>query len=138
MTLFFIFCFYSDKKKAKLEGKASHKLLKHAEGLQKRMEFLEKTNPEEAKKLKSEHAWEKALAHSEGKKVNDNPDKIKASIKASERRTKKSKESWKKRDAQISEKKEEKQRKRAGNLKDRVDKKKARKIESAKRRGRLV
>jgi len=129
---------YSDKKKAKLEGKASHKLLKHAEGLQKRMEFLEKTNPEEAKKLKAEHAWEKALAHSEGKKVNDNPDKIKASIKASERRTKKSKDSWKKRDAQVSEKKDEKQRKRSGNLKDRVDKKKARKIESAKRRGRLV
>merc|ERR1712178_419693 len=104
---------YAEKKKQKLEGKASQKLLKHAEGLQKRMEFLEKTNPAEAKKLKEEHAWEKALAHSEGKKVNDNPDKIKASIKASERRKKKSKESWKKRDAQVSEKKEEKQRKRS-------------------------
>merc|ERR1712168_495872 len=43
---------YSEKKKAKLEGKASHKLLKHAEGLQKRIEFLEKSNPEAAKQLK--------------------------------------------------------------------------------------
>merc|ERR1712127_1014610 len=111
---------YSDKGKTKLEGKASHLLLKHAEGLQKRMAFLEKTNPAEAKKLKDEHAWEKALAHAEGKKVNDDVDKIKASIKSGERRTKKSKSTWKARDDGIT------------------DKKDARKLQSAKTRGRLV
>lgn len=129
---------YSEKGKSKLEGKASHVLLKHAEGLQKRMAFLEKTNPAEAKKLKDEHAWEKALAHAEGKKVNDNVDKIKASIKSGERRTKKSKSTWKARDDGITDKKDAKQNKRSSNLKDRVDKKKARKLQSAKTRGRLV
>merc|ERR1711934_688586 len=129
---------YSDKSKTKLEGKASAVLLKHAEGLQKRMAFLEKTNPAEAKKLKDEHAWDKALAHAEGKKVNDDVDKIKASIKSSERKTKKSKSTWKARDDAISEKKDAKQNKRSSNLKDRVDKKKARKLQSAKNRGRLV
>jgi hypothetical protein len=129
---------YSDKGKTKLEGKASHLLLKHAEGLQKRMAFLEKTNPAEAKKLKDEHAWEKALAHAEGKKVNDDVDKIKASIKSGERRTKKSKSTWKARDDGVSDKKDAKQNKRSSNLKDRVDKKKARKLQSAKTRGRLV
>merc|ERR1712127_496923 len=129
---------YSEKGKSKLEGKASHVLLKHAEGLQKRMAFLEKTNPAEAKKLKDEHAWEKALAHAEGKKVNDDVDKIKASIKSGERRTKKSKSTWKARDDGITDKKDAKQNKRSSNLKDRVDKKKARKLQSAKTRGRLV
>merc|ERR1719378_2024764 len=117
---------YSEKKKAKLEGKASHKLLKHAEGLQKRIEFLEKSNPEAAKQLKDEHRWEKALAHSEGKKVQDDPDKIKASIKAQERRTKTSKKKWKERDEQVQKKMDEKQAKRKSNLGDRTDKKNGR------------
>ena len=113
-------------------------LLKHAEGLQKRMAFLEKTNPAEAKKLKDEHAWEKALAHAEGKKVNDDVDKIKATIKSRKNQEKKSKSTWKARDDGVAEKKDAKQNKRSSNLKDRVDKKKARKLQSAKTRGRLV
>lgn len=129
---------YSDKGKTKLEGKASAVLLKHAEGLQKRMAFLEKTNPAEAKKLKDEHAWEKALAHAEGKKVNDDVDKIKATIKSRKNQEKKSKSTWKARDDGVAEKKDAKQNKRSSNLKDRVDKKKARKLQSAKTRGRLV
>merc|ERR1739848_709857 len=59
------------KGKTKLSGKVNQDTLRAAEGLQKRIKYLEKTNPEEATKLKKDHAWDKALAQSEGKKVQD-------------------------------------------------------------------
>jgi len=127
-----------EDKSSKLEGKASKDLLKNAEGLKRRMDFLEKNNPEEAKKLKTDHAWNKALAQSEGKKIQDDPDKIKKSLKDKHRQKQKSKSKWKEKTAEVENKMQERQEKRTENIQSRVQNKKNRKINSLKKRGRIL
>jgi len=124
--------------KGRLEGKASVQQLKAAEGLQKRIKFLESTNPEKADELKKQHAWDKALAHSQGQKIQDDPDKIKKSLANEARRKKKSKTKWKERSDDVSSKLDERQMKRKSNLQDRIDTKKKKKLNSAKKRGRIL
>lgn len=127
-----------EDKTSKLEGKASKELLKSAEGLKRRMQFLEKNNPEGAKKLKTEHQWNKALAQSEGKKIQDDPDKIKKSLKERQRQKQKSKSKWKTKTDEVEASKQEKQDKRTENIQSRIKNKKARKINSLKKRGRIL
>jgi len=127
-----------EDKTSRLEGKASKELLKSAEGLKRRMEYLEKNNPEEAKKLKTEHAWNKALAQSEGKKIQDDPDKIKKSLKDKHRQKQKSKSIWKNKTDEVEKKMQEKQDKRTENIQGRAQNKKNRKINSLKKRGRIL
>lgn len=99
---------------------------------------LERTNPEEHKKMLEEHAWNKALKQSEGIKVQDDPNKIKKTLKDQERRKRKSKKSWAERDEKTRSDAAERQRKRAANIQEVVDKKKAKKMKTLKKKGRIV
>jgi len=130
--------FNKNKKKSKLEGKANLQQLKSAEGFKKRLNYLEKNDPEKHKELLAEHSWDKALKHAEGKKVNDDPSKIRKSLNDAKRRKSKSRKTWQDKDEKVHKDMDDRQRKRAANIQDRVDKKKDKKMKSLKKRGRIL
>ena len=88
--------------------------------------------------FKSFRLGNKALAQSEGKKIQDDPDKIKKSLKDKHRQKQKSKSKWKEKTAEVEKKMQDRQEKRTENIQSRVQNKKNRKINSLKKRGRIL
>jgi len=126
------------KSKSKLSGKASIQQLKSAEGFQKRLNYLEKKDPEKHKQLLNEHSWDKAEKHAQGEKVNDDPSKIRKSLNDAKRRKNKSKKTWEEKDKKVKDDMDERQRKRKANIQERIDGKKDKRMKSLKKRGRIL
>ncbi|GAB2276785.1 hypothetical protein Dimus_011500 [Dionaea muscipula] len=95
-----------------------------------RMEEEAKNDPEIAKK----QAWKVAMERAKGKKVHDDPKKLKETIKREKKQHKKSAEKWKERVESLETKKQERQDKRKGNIKAKIDQKKMRKIEKREKK----
>ncbi|KAI3507476.1 hypothetical protein L1887_22462 [Cichorium endivia] len=101
---------------------------------------------EKAKKLKeakkedvvvaTKHSWKAATEKAMGVKVHDDPKLLKKSLQKDKKRREKSAGKWKERVETQEKMKEEKQAKRRGNIEERANQKKARKI--AKREKKLM
>ncbi|KAK3034110.1 hypothetical protein RJ639_034462 [Escallonia herrerae] len=91
-----------------------------------------KSNPAVAKK----ESWKAAVSRAAGVKVHDDPRILKESIKKERKRHEKNASKWKERVESREKVKVEKQQKRAGNIADRAEQKKVRKI--AKREKKLM
>ncbi|KAK3026901.1 hypothetical protein RJ639_041370 [Escallonia herrerae] len=112
-------------KKRRKGGKAAE--LERARVLQEA-----KSDPVVAKK----ESWKAAVSRAAGVKVHDDPRILKESIKKERKRHEKNASKWKERVESRDKVKVEKQQKRAGNIADRAEQKKARKI--AKREKKLM
>ena len=89
------------------------KLLAKAESKQRRAQELRKSNPKKVKEMN----WETAINKAEGKKVRDDPKRLRKALKRKEKEKKKSQAKWKDRKEALEEEMREKQERRAQNLK---------------------
>ena len=89
------------------------KLLAKAESKQRRAQELRKSNPNKVKEMN----WETAINKAEGKKVRDDPKRLRKALKRKEKDKKKSQAKWKDRKEALEEEMREKQERRNQNLK---------------------
>lgn len=117
-------------KKKKMKGSKA-KELERAKRLQEA-----KKDPEKGQVVSRKHSWKAATSRAAGVKVHDDPKILKQSIHKEKKRHEKNVGKWKERIETVEKMKGEKQQKRAGNIADRIQQKKIRKI--AKREKKLM
>lgn len=117
-----------DKKKRRLSK---------AKELERAMKLeTEKKDPEKGEVIAKKHSWQAATSRAAGLKVHDNPKLLKQSIHKEKKRHEKNAEKWKERVEGQQKFRVEKQQKRSGNIADRIEQNKMRKI--AKREKKLL
>lgn len=95
-----------------------------------------KKDPEKGDVIAKKHSWKAATSRAAGIKVHDDPKLLKQSIHKEKKRHEKNAEKWKERVEGQQKFKVEKQQKRSGNIADRIEQNKMRKI--AKREKKLL
>ncbi|KAL0728578.1 hypothetical protein Bca4012_024671 [Brassica carinata] len=95
-----------------------------------------KKDPEKGEVIAKKHSWQSATSRAAGFKVHDDPKLLKQSIHKEKKRQEKSTEKWKERVEGQQKVRVEKQQKRSGNIADRIEQNKLRKI--AKREKKLL
>ncbi|CAA0400776.1 unnamed protein product [Arabidopsis thaliana] len=95
-----------------------------------------KKDPEKGDVIAKKHSWKAATSRAAGIKVHDDPKLLKQSIHKDKKRQEKNAEKWKERIEGQQKFKVEKQQKRSGNIADRIEQNKMRKI--AKREKKLL
>ena len=110
-------------------------LQKHDKNIQQ-MKKTEGVQP--AVQAHSQKQMEIALAKCEGYRPKDDPTRISKTLKRHESRKKKSQSEWSKRAAFVTERREQAQQKRKENLKNRIKDRKAKKLKTLQKKGRLI
>ncbi|KAF8081928.1 hypothetical protein N665_0856s0017 [Sinapis alba] len=95
-----------------------------------------KKDPEKGEVIAKKHSWQAATSRAAGIKVHDDPKLLKQSIHKEKKRHEKNAEKWKERVEGQQKVRVEKQQKRSGNIADRIEQNKLRKI--AKREKKLL
>ncbi|ESQ40436.1 hypothetical protein EUTSA_v10013953mg [Eutrema salsugineum] len=95
-----------------------------------------KKDPEKGEVIAKKHSWKAATSRAAGMKVHDDPKLLKQSIHKEKKRHEKNAEKWKERVEGQQKVRVEKQQKRSGNIADRIEQNKLRKI--AKREKKLL
>ncbi|CAH2074041.1 unnamed protein product [Thlaspi arvense] len=95
-----------------------------------------KKDPEKGEVIAKKHSWQAATSRAAGIKVHDDPKLLKQSIHKEKKRHEKNAEKWKERVEGQQKVRVEKQQKRSGNIADRIEQNKMRKI--AKREKKLL
>uniref|UniRef100_A0A1J3IIK6 Ribosomal RNA-processing protein 14 n=1 Tax=Noccaea caerulescens TaxID=107243 RepID=A0A1J3IIK6_NOCCA len=117
-----------DKKKRRLSK---------AKELERAMKLADaKKDPEKGEVIAKKHSWQAATSRAAGIKVHDDPKLLKQSIHKEKKRQEKNAEKWKERIEGQQKVRMEKQQKRSGNIADRIEQNKMRKI--AKREKKLM
>ncbi|KAF3537913.1 hypothetical protein F2Q69_00018426 [Brassica cretica] len=95
-----------------------------------------KKDPEKGEVIAKKHSWQAATSRAAGIKVHDDPKLLKQSIHKEKKRQEKNAEKWKERVEGQQKVRVEKQQKRSGNIAERIEQNKMRKI--AKREKKLL
>ncbi|CAN7037342.1 ribosomal RNA-processing protein 14 [Brassica rapa] len=95
-----------------------------------------KKDPEKGEVIAKKHSWQAATSRAAGIKVHDDPKLLKQSIHKEKKRQEKNAEKWKERVEGQQKVRVEKQQKRSGNIAERIEQNKQRKI--AKREKKLM
>lgn len=95
-----------------------------------------KEDPEKGEIVSKKHSWKAATSRAAGMKVHDDPSLLRRSIQKEKKRHQKNAEKWKDRQQTTEKMKAEKQQKRSGNISQRIQDKKMRRI--AKREKKLM
>ncbi|VDM37257.1 unnamed protein product [Toxocara canis] len=125
-------------KRDKFAGKDYGRLLKKAEKRQERIESIREKDAEKAEHIEENIRWNRAMNRAEGQKVKDNPELLRKSVNRKEKIKERRKQKWAKRIEYVEEKKAKKQDKRNANIQARKDAVKKRKLDKAKRKGRIL
>ncbi|XP_063590070.1 surfeit locus protein 6 homolog [Penaeus indicus] len=105
---------------------------------EKRKELEQKGAGDVAAKRMEEAAWSSAMQKAEGKKVRDDVDLLKKSIKLKEKRKKTSSKKWEHRKEMVQKRQEEKQARRKRNIKAQKERRLNKKMEKMKSKGHIV
>jgi len=111
------------------------------ETVEKREEKLVKMKldqPDKASELEKKLHWDAAIDRAQGIKVKDNKNLLKQSLKRKEKIKKSSLKKWKHRDEKLQDKVQKRQDDRNRNLQKRKSDNKQRKLDKARKKGRLV
>lgn len=127
------------KKTNKKEEKDPKKLLTKLKEQKEKLAELEKSGEKEkAVEIKEKIHWKNALAKAEGKKVKDDPNLLKKTIRKQKERVNASKKIWEARHEGVKKAQEERQKKRTENIEKRKKDKKMKKLKSAAKKGRII
>ena len=128
-----------DEKKPEKTGKKNFKvLLDKAQKDKEKVDKLQETDSDAAKNLKQKQQWQNVLQKAEGIKVKDDPELLKKAMKKREKIKKKSKKNWQERSEKVEAKMKQRQDKRKANIKKKKDGRINKKIDKAKKKGRIL
>lgn len=105
---------------------------------EKRKDLEQKGAGDVAAKRMEEAAWSSAMQKAEGKKVRDDVDLLRKSIKLKEKRKKTSSKKWEHRKEMVQKRQEEKQARRKRNIKAQKERRLNKKMEKMKSKGHIV
>ncbi|XP_038063510.1 ribosomal RNA-processing protein 14-C-like [Patiria miniata] len=122
----------------KLSGRDYEGLLKKVKAKKQKIAEVKKSNPDAAEEMIKQDKWRAALDRAEGKKVRDDPELLKKSIRKKKEKKKHSENKWKERKERTKELMAERQKKRKTNLKGRKDALKTKKVKRLQKKGKLL
>ncbi|XP_022085160.1 ribosomal RNA-processing protein 14-C-like [Acanthaster planci] len=122
----------------KLSGRDYEGLLKKVQAKKQKINEVKKSNPDAAEDMIKQDKWRAALDRAEGKKVRDDPELLKKSIRKKKEKKKHSEKKWTERKQKTKELMDERQKKRRTNLKGRRDARKAKKVKRLQKKGKLL
>ncbi|VIO88233.1 Surfeit locus protein 6 containing protein [Brugia malayi] len=125
-------------KRDKFTGKDYKRLLVKAEKREEKLEKVRSKNPEKALRIEKNIQWKKALNRAEGQKVKDNPELLKKSLKKKEKIKESRRKKWGNRVKHTLQMQARKQEKRSANIQARKDIVKKRKMQRARKKGRIL
>lgn len=121
-----------------LTGKDYKRLLEKIEKRNERIKKVKSRDEEAGKSLQDKFKWESVLNKAEGQKVKDDPELLKKSLKRKEKIKEKRKKKWEDRTRTVEKLQSDKQKKRTVNLQKRKQAVKDKKIQKAKKKGRIL
>ncbi|GIX99181.1 surfeit locus protein 6-like protein [Caerostris darwini] len=125
-------------KSEKNKGKKIKALLTNAEKKKEKIEKLKSSDPEKAIAVEEKEKWKKAILLSENKKLKDDPELLKKSLKRKEKIKKKSAKEWQERKERVEERQQKRQKKRTKNIREKKKGKMDHKKKLAKKKGRVI
>ncbi|XP_077005203.1 surfeit locus protein 6 [Tamandua tetradactyla] len=121
-----------------LTGKNYRQLLERLRARQSRLEELREQDAGRARELESKMQWTNLLYKAEGVRIRDDERLLQEALKRKEKRRAQRKRKWEKRTAQVVEKMQQRQDKRRQNLRRRKVAKAERRMEKARKKGRIL
>ena len=130
------FEFGNSSKTTAKKKKDYHTLISKAESKQKRLQELMGQDQERGEVAQEKEKWSKAVRMARGEKMKDDPKLLKKTVKRLEKKKMNSKVKWQERVKAEHQRQEARQKTRKQNIRERVDKIKAKKVRKrAKKRG---
>ncbi|KAF6127554.1 surfeit 6 [Phyllostomus discolor] len=121
-----------------LTGKNYRQLLERLQARQSQLEELRGQDADKARELESKMQWTAALYRAEGVRVRDDERLLQAALRRKEKRRAQRQRRWEKRTAQVVEKMQRRQDQRRQNLRKKKVAKAERRLEKARRKGRVL
>lgn len=121
-----------------LTGKNYRQLLERLQARQERLEELREQDAGKARALESKMQWTTALYRAEGVRVRDDERLLQAALKRKEKRRAQRQRRWEKRTAHVVEKMQRRQEHRRQNLRRKKAAKAERRLEKARKKGRVL
>nr|XP_021547047.1 surfeit locus protein 6 [Neomonachus schauinslandi] len=123
---------------APLTGRNYRQLLERLQARQARLEELRDQDEGKARELESKMQWTNLLYKAEGVRVRDDEHLLQEALKRKEKRREQRKRRWEKRTAQVVEKMQQRQDKRRQNLRKKKVARAERRLEKARKKGRIL
>ncbi|VDO77598.1 unnamed protein product [Haemonchus placei] len=105
---------------------------------EEKLEKLREKEPEKAAELEHDIKWKRALSKAQGIKMKDNMELLKKGMKRKEKMKEKRKENWSNRRLGVEKEKAKRQEKREENIGKRINDKKKRKLQTMRKKGRVL
>lgn len=121
-----------------LTGKNYRQLLERLQARQEQVEALREQDAGKARALESKMQWTTALYRAEGVRVRDDEHLLQAALKRKEKRRAQRQRQWEKRTAHVVEKMQRRQEHRRQNLRKKKAAKAERRLEKARKKGRVL
>ncbi|XP_054440101.1 surfeit locus protein 6 [Pteronotus mesoamericanus] len=121
-----------------LTGKNYRQLLERLQAWQGRLEALREQDAAKARELQSKMQWTAALYRAEGVRIRDDEHLLQAALRRKEKRREQRQRRWEKRTAHVVEKMQRRQDQRRQNLRKKKAAKAERRLEKARRKGRVL
>ena len=121
-----------------LSGRDYEGLLKKVQAKKQKIAEVKKSNPDKAEEMIKQDKWKAALDRAEGKKVRDDPELLKKSIRKKKEKKKHSEKKWTEREEKTTQLKADRQKKRKTNLRGRTDARTAKKVKRLQKKGKLL
>jgi len=119
-------------------GKNYKVLLKQAKKKNEKMSEAQTQSKDQVQEMTKKEVWKSALLKAEGVKVKDNPELLKKAVKRREHKKKSSQRKWEERTNTLAKQMKDRQDKRARNIAKKKEGRASKKIQKAKKRGRVV
>ncbi|VDN59247.1 unnamed protein product [Dracunculus medinensis] len=125
-------------KRDEFTGKDYKRLLEKADKRMERIEAIREKNPEKASHIEENIRWNKSFRRVEGQKIKDDPDLLRKSLLRKQKMKEIRRKKWDKR-IQFTERKQAlKQEKRMSNIQKRKESIKMKKLQKARKKGRIL
>ncbi|KAF7461834.1 hypothetical protein GHT09_014007 [Marmota monax] len=121
-----------------LTGKNYRQLLERLQARQGRLEELREQDSGKARELEAKMKWTNLLYKAEGVKIRDNERLLQEALKRKEKRRAQRQRQWEKRSAHVVEKMQQRQDRRRQNLRRKKAAKAERRLQKARRKGRVL
>lgn len=133
------------EKRAKLKGNLTpltgrnyRQLLERLQARQDRLEELRERDAGQARELEARMQWTTMLYKAEGVKIRDDEQRLQDALKRKEKRRAQRERAWQKRTARVVQGMQQRQQRRRQNLQRKKEARTARRLDKARKKGRIL